>query len=79
MVLALDFAVMNSAVSSDHVIVEREGAIVTLTFNRPEARNAMTWGMYETLGATCERVQADMQSRVRLLFGCASGEVPIPR
>jgi hypothetical protein len=28
-------------------------------------------------GATCERVQADNQSRVELLFGCASGDVPI--
>jgi hypothetical protein len=30
-------------------------------------------------GATCERVQNDMQAHVELLFGCASGEVPIPR
>jgi enoyl-CoA hydratase/carnithine racemase len=39
----------NATPASDHVIVERSGAIVTLTFNRPEARNAMTWEMYERL------------------------------
>jgi len=30
-------------------------------------------------GATCDRVQADTGSHVELLFGCASGDVPIPR
>ena len=30
--------------------------LATLTFNRPEARNAMTWEMYEALVAACERV-----------------------
>ncbi len=29
--------------------------------------------------ATCNRVSMDMQARVELLFGCASGEVPIPK
>lgn len=33
----------------------------------------------ELCEATCERVQQDMQAHVELLFGCASGEVPIPR
>ena len=27
-----------------------------LTFNRPEARNAMTWAMYDALVAACEQV-----------------------
>src|SRR6187200_202579 len=60
---------MNSAVSSDQVIVEREGAIVTLTFNRPEARNAMTWEMYQRLHDTCEEVDADDSIRVLVLKG----------
>ena len=34
------------------VLVHREGSVVTLTFNRPEARNAMTWNMYERLYQT---------------------------
>jgi enoyl-CoA hydratase/carnithine racemase len=61
---------MNDAsTASDHVIVERNGAIVTLTFNRPEARNAMTWEMYERLYQTCEEVDGDDSIRVLVLKG----------
>ena len=55
--------------ATDHVVVERSGAIVTLTFNRPEARNAMTWEMYERLYETCEEVDADDSIRVLVLKG----------
>jgi enoyl-CoA hydratase/carnithine racemase len=56
-------------VSKDEVLVAREGAIVTLTFNRPEARNAMTWGMYQRLYEVCEEVDADDSVRVLVLKG----------
>ncbi|MEO5845467.1 MAG: enoyl-CoA hydratase/isomerase family protein [Caldimonas sp.] len=59
----------NANAASDHVIVEREGAVVTLTFNRPEARNAMTWDMYQRLYDTCEEVDADDSIRVLVLKG----------
>ena len=55
--------------NTEHVIVEREGPIVTLTFNRPEARNAMTWDMYQRLYETCEAVDADDEVRVLVLKG----------
>ncbi len=29
-----------------------DGAIATVTFNRPEARNALTWPMYKALEKT---------------------------
>ena len=32
-----------------HTIFETDGPLAILTFNRPEARNAMTWEMYEGL------------------------------
>ena len=32
------------------LLSERDGRVAVLTFNRPEARNAMTWEMYEALG-----------------------------
>ncbi|MEO7853539.1 MAG: enoyl-CoA hydratase/isomerase family protein [Rubrivivax sp.] len=54
---------------NDHVLVTRDGAVVTLTFNRPEARNAMTWGMYERLNQACEEVDADDSVRVLVLRG----------
>ena len=44
-----------------------------LTFNRPEARNAMTWGMYDALVDVCERVDADPQVRVLILRGAGGG------
>jgi enoyl-CoA hydratase len=40
-----------------------------LTFNRPQARNAMTWAMYDALLAACEQVDADPQVRVFVLRG----------
>ena len=58
-----------SAPISDHVLVTRDGPIVTLTFNRPEARNAMTWDMYQRLYDSCEEVDADDSIRVLVLKG----------
>src|ERR1700709_1548903 len=52
-----------------HTIFETDGAIATLTFNRPEARNAMTWEMYDALVAACERVDRDPAIRVLVLRG----------
>src|SRR4051794_27562341 len=56
-----------------HTLFEIDGAIATLTFNRPEARNAMTWEMYESLVAACDRVDADEALRV-LVFRGAGGK-----
>jgi enoyl-CoA hydratase/carnithine racemase len=44
-------------------------AIATLTFNRPEARNAMTWEMYDALVEACDRVDAAESIRVLILRG----------
>jgi enoyl-CoA hydratase/carnithine racemase len=56
-----------------HTIFETDGPIATLTFNRPEARNAMTWEMYESLVAACDRVDGDEAIRV-LVFRGAGGK-----
>ena len=56
-----------------HTIYATDGAIATLTFNRPEARNAMTWEMYDDLVAACERVESDNAIRV-LVFRGAGGK-----
>ena len=50
-------------------IFDTAGAIATLTFNRPEARNAMTWEMYESLVDACNRVDADPAVKVLILRG----------
>jgi enoyl-CoA hydratase/carnithine racemase len=54
---------------SDEIIITRDGPVVTLTFNRPQARNAMTWEMYERLERTCDEVDADDSVRVLVLRG----------
>src|SRR3954462_5635263 len=48
---------------------EVEGPLAFLTFNRPEARNAMTWEMYDALVAACERADRDDNLRVFVLRG----------
>ena len=53
----------------DEILIARDGPVLTLTFNRPAARNAMTWGMYERLTETCEEVDADDSIRVFVLRG----------
>lgn len=52
-----------------HTVFETDGPVATLTFNRPEARNAMTWEMYEALVTACERIDADSDLRVLVLRG----------
>src|SRR5918992_56212 len=40
-----------------------------VTFNRPDARNAMTWDMYEALYECCDKVDGDDSVRVVVLRG----------
>ena len=44
--------------TSTHAVRDRR-SVAFLTFNRPEARNAMTWDMYDALVDACDRVDAD--------------------
>ena len=46
-----------------------DGALGILTFNRPEARNAMTWEMYDALVDACARVEQDASIRAFILRG----------
>ena len=48
---------------------ERRGPAAWLTFDRPEAHNAMTFEMYEALVACCERADAEDDVRVLVLRG----------
>jgi enoyl-CoA hydratase/carnithine racemase len=51
------------------LIYERRGAVAVITFNRPHARNAMTFAMYEALYAHCDEIDADDEIRVLVLRG----------
>jgi enoyl-CoA hydratase/carnithine racemase len=56
-------------IETDQLLFERRGSVAFITFNRPEARNAMTWEMYDALYACCEEVDADDDVRVLVLRG----------
>src|SRR3954464_1583364 len=51
------------------LLYERRGPAAVITFNRPHARNAMTFAMYEGLVAHCDEIDADDDVRVVVLRG----------
>lgn len=51
------------------VRLEVAGAVAAIVFDRPAARNAMTWPMYEALVAHCARLAADRTVRAVTLRG----------
>ena len=55
--------------STAHTTFDTQGPLAILTFNRPDARNAMTWDMYQALMNACERADADANVRVLILRG----------
>lgn len=55
--------------STTHTLYTTSDAIAVFTFNRPEARNAMTWAMYDALVEACDAVDADPDIRVLILRG----------
>jgi enoyl-CoA hydratase/carnithine racemase len=55
--------------STEELQYERRGTAAVLTFNRPAARNAMTWAMYQGLHDACVHVDADDAVRVLVLRG----------
>jgi enoyl-CoA hydratase/carnithine racemase len=62
------------------LLVERAGAIATITLNRPEARNAIDLTMRRELVSALDEVEADEAARVLILTGagghfCAGGDV----
>lgn len=51
------------------VLLDRAGAVATLTLARPAARNAMTWTMYQQLQDHVQQLAADADVRVVVLRG----------
>ncbi|MDO9115272.1 MAG: enoyl-CoA hydratase/isomerase family protein, partial [Polaromonas sp.] len=50
-----------------------QAGLASVVFDRPQARNAMTWAMYEQLIAICSQLQADKTVRL-VTFRGAGGE-----
>ena len=45
------------------------GSVAIVTLNRPEARNALTWEMYDALVDACDQAAADPNVRVLIIRG----------
>jgi len=56
---------------SDDILTERRGRVLWITFNRPQARNAMKLTMYERLVELCTEINADDELRAVVLSGAA--------
>ena len=55
--------------STSDVVFKTTGSLAEIIFNRPAARNAMTWPMYDALIEHCDAVDADGNIRVLILRG----------
>ncbi len=63
-----------------NISLHNDRGIVTLTFNRPQLRNALTHDMMAEIGAAVAEVAADPSARVLILRGagghfCAGGDL----
>ncbi|MGA9412826.1 MAG: enoyl-CoA hydratase/isomerase family protein [Roseobacter sp.] len=54
---------------TSELIEELRDGILWLTFNRPEARNALTFGMYERLAKVCATMPTDGSIRAVVISG----------
>ncbi|HXP30948.1 MAG TPA: enoyl-CoA hydratase/isomerase family protein [Stellaceae bacterium] len=54
---------------SDEILYQVKDGIAQVTFNRPAARNALTFAMYERLAEICRDAEADRGLKVMLLTG----------
>ncbi|ESX83162.1 crotonase/enoyl-CoA hydratase family protein [Mesorhizobium sp. M0142] len=54
---------------TDHILVERQGAIQIIRINRPDKKNALTRAMYATMSAALTGGDADPAIRVHVFLG----------
>src|SRR3954453_18752368 len=57
-----------TATGTDEILFEiREGGVAQVTFNRPHARNALTFAMYYGFAEICRRANEDRSLKALLL------------
>ncbi|TPN01778.1 crotonase/enoyl-CoA hydratase family protein [Mesorhizobium sp. B2-1-3A] len=54
---------------TDHILVERQGAIQVIRMNRPDKKNALTRAMYAKMSQTLAEGDADPAIRVHVFLG----------
>jgi enoyl-CoA hydratase/carnithine racemase len=55
--------------SGEDILYDARDEVAIVTFNRPQARNAFTFAMYERLAEICARVDDDRSIRAMVLTG----------
>lgn len=55
--------------TTDELLYEVKGQVGVITFNRPAAHNALTFGMYDRLGEICASVPDDRSVRAIIITG----------
>ena len=58
-----------SATPDQDLLFEINDGIAKVTFNRPQARNALTFAMYERLGEICRELEGDSSVRALIITG----------
>ncbi|PCJ70516.1 MAG: enoyl-CoA hydratase [Rhodobiaceae bacterium] len=71
---------MTNPTQTSALLQERDGSVLRLWFNRPEARNALTGELVEELSATLNSIRDDRSIRTIILRGkggifCAGGDI----
>ena len=54
---------------TDELLTDQRGPVMWITFNRPQARNALTWDMYRRLLSACDAINADRSVKAVVLTG----------
>ena len=60
---------------TETILLERDGPVLKVTLNRPEARNALSPAMVSELADAFELARGDAQVRVVVLMGSGAGAV----
>jgi enoyl-CoA hydratase len=55
--------------AAGELLFEADGAIATATLNRPQARNALTFAMYDRLAEICRGMRSDGEVRALIITG----------
>jgi enoyl-CoA hydratase/carnithine racemase len=54
---------------TEELLFDKRGDVAWVTFNRPQARNALTFAMYQGLAEICERIGKSGEAKVLVITG----------
>src|SRR5262245_21490978 len=66
---AITWVASRTTMPSSSVAWDINESVAIVTMNRPAARNALTWDMYDALVEACDKAEADRSLRVLIIRG----------